>query len=325
MLPGIDRLRSNPYLEIANAILPTPSSRRRHPGLSHPHAILLHPSFPSHHGHPSSRKDPHESSRLPRPKKVSVDNVPDPKIENPTDVIIKLTTTNICGSDLHMYEGRTDVEKGKIFGHENLGEVIEVGPAVDRVKIGDRVVPAVQHRLRILRNCERGLTGFCLTSPIPVMPGMRGRLRLRRYGTLRRRPGRSTCASPTPTSTACAARRRRGKRERLRHALRHLPHRLALHRARRPGARRYIVIYGAGPVGLMAGSPRASRAPASLRRGPTGPAQAGRRNRRHPIDTTAGTIGRTDPANPPAARAQTAAASASATSATTRRAKKFPT
>ena len=46
------------------------------------------------------------------PKKVSIDNVPDAKIEKPTDVIVKITSTNICGSDLHMYEGRTDVEKG---------------------------------------------------------------------------------------------------------------------------------------------------------------------------------------------------------------------
>jgi glutathione-independent formaldehyde dehydrogenase len=61
------------------------------------------------------------------PRDVRVEKVPDPGIEQPTDVIVKITTTNICGSDLHMYEGRTDVEEGKILGHENLGEVIEVG------------------------------------------------------------------------------------------------------------------------------------------------------------------------------------------------------
>ena len=65
------------------------------------------------------------------PKNVSVDTVPDPRLEKLTDVIVKITTTNICGSDLHMYEGRTDVKKGKILGHENLGEVVEVGKAVD--------------------------------------------------------------------------------------------------------------------------------------------------------------------------------------------------
>ena len=63
-------------------------------------------------------------------RNVQVKNVPDPKIEKPTDVIVKITSTNICGSDLHMYEGRTDVEVGKVLGHENLGQVLEVGKAV---------------------------------------------------------------------------------------------------------------------------------------------------------------------------------------------------
>ena len=109
------------------------------------------------------------------PKKVSVDTVPDAKIEKHTDVLIKLTTTNICGSDLHMYEGRTDVEKGKILGHENMGEVIEIGKAVDRVKVGDRVVLPFNIGCGFCANCERGLTGFCLTlSDKSVMPGMAG-------------------------------------------------------------------------------------------------------------------------------------------------------
>jgi threonine dehydrogenase-like Zn-dependent dehydrogenase len=50
------------------------------------------------------------------PKDVSVKEVPDAKIEKPTDVVVEITTTNICGSDLHMYEGRTSVEKGKVWG-----------------------------------------------------------------------------------------------------------------------------------------------------------------------------------------------------------------
>lgn len=54
-------------------------------------------------------------------------------------MILKLTTTNICGSDLHMYEGRTSVEQGKLMGHDNQGEVMEVGSAVDTVKKGDWV------------------------------------------------------------------------------------------------------------------------------------------------------------------------------------------
>jgi glutathione-independent formaldehyde dehydrogenase len=109
------------------------------------------------------------------PKKVSVDTVPDAKLEKLTDVIIKLTTTNICGSDLHMYEGRTDVEKGKILGHENLGEVVEVGEAVDTVKKGDKVVLPFNVGCGFCANCERGLSGYCLTCADPkVMPGMAG-------------------------------------------------------------------------------------------------------------------------------------------------------
>ncbi|MBV8928662.1 MAG: alcohol dehydrogenase catalytic domain-containing protein, partial [Mycobacteriaceae bacterium] len=64
------------------------------------------------------------------PRQVSVKDVPDARIERPTDVLVRITTTNICGSDLHMYEGRTDFETGRWFGHENMGEVIEVGDGV---------------------------------------------------------------------------------------------------------------------------------------------------------------------------------------------------
>ncbi len=95
---------------------------------------------------------------------VRIQEVPDPKIERPTDVLVRITSTNICGSDLHMYEGRTSVECGKVLGHENLGEVIEVGNAVDRIKRGDRVCLPFNIGCGFCKNCERGLTGFCLTT-----------------------------------------------------------------------------------------------------------------------------------------------------------------
>src|SRR5580700_10382654 len=98
------------------------------------------------------------------PKKVSVDTVPDPKLEKLSDVIVKLTTTNICGSDLHMYEGRTSVEKGKVLGHENLGQVIEIGSAVDRVKKGDWVCLPFNIGCGFCKNCEAGMTWACLTT-----------------------------------------------------------------------------------------------------------------------------------------------------------------
>ena len=64
------------------------------------------------------------------PRDVRVEDVPDAKLDWPTDVLVRITSTNICGSDLHMYEGRTDLEPGMVIGHENLGQVIEVGSAV---------------------------------------------------------------------------------------------------------------------------------------------------------------------------------------------------
>jgi glutathione-independent formaldehyde dehydrogenase len=96
------------------------------------------------------------------PRDVTINKVPDAKIEKATDVLVKITTTNICGSDLHMYEGRTDVETGKILGHENLGIVIEAGSAVERVKVGDRVCMPFNISCGFCENCERGFTGFCL-------------------------------------------------------------------------------------------------------------------------------------------------------------------
>lgn len=74
------------------------------------------------------------------PFEVAVEEVEDPKIQDPTDVIVRITSTAICGSDLHMYEGRTDAEPGITFGHENMGIVDEVGDGVHAVKKGDRVV-----------------------------------------------------------------------------------------------------------------------------------------------------------------------------------------
>ncbi len=104
------------------------------------------------------------------PYKVDVDEVEDPRIEDPTDVIIKITTAAICGSDLHMYEGRTDAEPGIVFGHENMGTVVEAGPGVASVKEGDRVVLPFNVACGFCKNCLAGSTGFCLT----VNPGFGG-------------------------------------------------------------------------------------------------------------------------------------------------------
>jgi threonine dehydrogenase-like Zn-dependent dehydrogenase len=74
-------------------------------------------------------------------KTVGVEQVPDPKIINQRDAIIRITSTAICGSDLHLYNGFIPaMEKGDILGHEFMGEVMEVGKAVKNLKVGDRVV-----------------------------------------------------------------------------------------------------------------------------------------------------------------------------------------
>jgi glutathione-independent formaldehyde dehydrogenase len=85
-------------------------------------------------------------------------------------VIVRITTTAICGSDLHMYEGRTAAEPGIVFGHENLGIVEQVGSGVVSIKQGDRVVMPFNVACGFCKNCERGYTGFCLT----VNPGFAG-------------------------------------------------------------------------------------------------------------------------------------------------------
>ncbi|MFR9724855.1 glutathione-independent formaldehyde dehydrogenase [Streptomyces sp. MS19] len=97
------------------------------------------------------------------PYSVAVEDVADARIEAPTDVIIKITTTAICGSDLHMYEGRTGAEPGIVFGHENMGVVEEVGAGVVSVKKGDRVVLPFNVACGFCKNCLANKTGFCLT------------------------------------------------------------------------------------------------------------------------------------------------------------------
>jgi threonine dehydrogenase-like Zn-dependent dehydrogenase len=72
---------------------------------------------------------------------LRVESVPDPKIINPRDAIVKITATAICGSDLHLYDGYIpSMRRGDILGHEFMGEVVEVGNAITNLKLGDRVV-----------------------------------------------------------------------------------------------------------------------------------------------------------------------------------------
>ena len=93
---------------------------------------------------------------------MQCDTVPDPQILEPTDMIVKVTSTAICGSDLHLYDAYAPlVEKGDILGHEFMGEVVEIGAAVRKHKIGDRVVVPFVIACGQCWACERQQTSFC--------------------------------------------------------------------------------------------------------------------------------------------------------------------
>jgi len=93
---------------------------------------------------------------------VRVQDVPEPQILNPRDAIIKITTTAICGSDLHLYDGYIPtMMKGDILGHEFMGEVVETGNAVTNIKVGDRVVVPFTISCGRCFFCKRGIWSCC--------------------------------------------------------------------------------------------------------------------------------------------------------------------
>src|SRR3954447_18043391 len=97
-------------------------------------------------------------------EKMSVENVPDPKILNPRDAIVRITSTCICGSDLHLYDGFIPaMMPGDILGHEFMGEVVEVGAGVakDQVKKGDRVIVPFCIACGNCFFCQRELYSCC--------------------------------------------------------------------------------------------------------------------------------------------------------------------
>jgi threonine dehydrogenase-like Zn-dependent dehydrogenase len=99
------------------------------------------------------------------PNSVEVLDVPDPAILNARDAIVKVTSTAICGSDLHLYDGYIPTtRKGDIIGHEFMGEVVDTGPGVSNLSIGDRVVVPFPIACGACTSCERGLTSLCENS-----------------------------------------------------------------------------------------------------------------------------------------------------------------
>jgi threonine dehydrogenase-like Zn-dependent dehydrogenase len=100
-------------------------------------------------------------------RKVSVEDVPDPRIEQPTDAIVKITSTNICGSDLHLYETLGPfMDAGDVLGHEPMGIVEEVGTQVGDLKVGDRVVMPFQISCGHCWMCDQQLYTQCETTQV---------------------------------------------------------------------------------------------------------------------------------------------------------------
>src|ERR1700710_2282048 len=95
-------------------------------------------------------------------KDVRIDQVPDPTIIDPKDVILKVTSTAICGSDLHLFGGLIPTtEDGDIFGHEFMGEVVEVGSEVKKLKKGDRVIVPFTISCGHCFFCEKQMFSAC--------------------------------------------------------------------------------------------------------------------------------------------------------------------
>jgi threonine dehydrogenase-like Zn-dependent dehydrogenase len=96
---------------------------------------------------------------------VQVENVPDPKILNDRDAIVKITTTAICGSDLHLYDGYIPtMKRGDILGHEFMGEIVETGRGVRNVQVGDRVVVPFPIACGNCWHCQHELYSLCENS-----------------------------------------------------------------------------------------------------------------------------------------------------------------
>jgi threonine dehydrogenase-like Zn-dependent dehydrogenase len=96
---------------------------------------------------------------------LEVEDVPDPKILNPRDAIVRITSTAICGSDLHLYDGFIPtMKRGDVLGHEFMGEVVEVGSAVTNLAPGDRVVVPFTISCGHCAQCERGTYSLCENS-----------------------------------------------------------------------------------------------------------------------------------------------------------------
>lgn len=105
-----------------------------------------------------------EAVVLNKPRAISIEEIPEPALQVPTDVLLRLTSTAICGSDLHIYEGRLGSGERMVIGHEPLGFVERVGNAVANVRVGDRVTVPTHICCGFCPNCVHGYWSQCLTT-----------------------------------------------------------------------------------------------------------------------------------------------------------------
>jgi len=101
---------------------------------------------------------------LTSPREISIEPIDEPAVRAPTDVLLRLTSTAICGTDLHIYEGRLGDGARLVIGHEPLGVVEQVGNAVVSVRVGDRVTVPTHICCGFCPNCVHGFSGACLTN-----------------------------------------------------------------------------------------------------------------------------------------------------------------
>ncbi|KIK70140.1 hypothetical protein GYMLUDRAFT_34610 [Collybiopsis luxurians FD-317 M1] len=183
-----------------------------------------------------------------KPFSVSIRKVPKPKILHPDDIVVKVTTTCICGSDLHMYEGRTAAEPGIVFGHENMGIVDEVGSGVTLLKKGDRVVMPFNVACGRCLNCEEGRSAFCTL----VNPGFVSRTL--RYVAMGPYPGGQAEYIRVPFADFNALKLPPGTEHEEDFALLADIFPTGWHGVQLSGFRpgESVAVFGAGPVGLMA-------------------------------------------------------------------------
>src|SRR5690606_34934293 len=114
------------------------------------------------------RRGPHDRSGAMKAacwmgkRRVRIEEVPEPRILNSRDAIVRVTSAAICGSDLHLYNGFVPtMERGDVLGHEFMGEVVELGPGVENLQIGDRVVVPFPIACGACGMCQEQLYSLC--------------------------------------------------------------------------------------------------------------------------------------------------------------------